>query len=96
MSLDDLRNHGVILPEKEWGTRSLKTTVPLLPALAGFVAAAAGLALAYLGDGRAVTWVGVCLFMGAFFFLTWLCDRAVSAQRRRVRKGRRKKGKPAR
>jgi len=88
MSLDDLRNHGVLLPEEKWGTRELTTTVPLLRALAAFLAAVVGLALAYAGDGRSLTWVGVALFLVAFFVLTWLCDRAVRAQRRRVRRGR--------
>lgn len=90
MSLDDLREHGVLLPEEEWGTHSLATTVPALPALVTFLAAAAGLVLILLGDGRPLTWAGVALFLAAFFTLTWLCDRAVRAQRRRVRKARRR------
>ena len=90
MSLEDLREHGVILPEREWGTRELTTTLPLLPALAAFLAATTGLALAYAGDGTPLTWVGIALFLAAFFTLTWLCDRAVRAERRRVRKGRKK------
>lgn len=91
MSLDDLREHGVLLPEDEWGTRELATTVPLLRALVAFLAAVAGLALAYAGDGTTLTWIGVALFLVAFFALTWLCDRAVRAQRRRVRRGRRQR-----
>lgn len=90
MSLDDLRDHGVILPEKEWGSHRLETTVPLLPTLVAFLAAVVGLVLAYAGDGAALTWVGIGLFLAAFFTLTWICDRAVFAQRRRVRRERKK------
>ncbi len=58
-----------LLPEEEWGERSLETTVRRVPAVLAFLLAEAGLAAAYLGDGGA---------------LTWVADRAILAQRRRV------------
>lgn len=90
MSQEDLRDHGVLLPEEEWGERSLETTVRRVPAVLAFLLAVAGLAATYLGDGGTLTWAGVGLFFAAFGALTWLADRAVLAQRRRVQGSSRK------
>lgn len=86
MSLDELRDAGVLLPEKEWGEHRLSTTVPRLPFLTAFLAAAAGCVLAYLADGGPLTWVGILLFLAALLTVTSICNRAVGTQRRRVRR----------
>lgn len=87
MTQEDLREHGVLLPEEEWGERSLETTVRRLPTALAFLVAVAALVAAFLGDGGALTWIGVAVFLAAFGALTWIADRAVLAQRRRVGKG---------
>lgn len=99
MTIEDLREHGVLLPEEEWGEHALETTASELPLLLSFVVAAAAVVVAYVGDGGALTWVGTGVFLASLYAITWMCDRAVLRQRRRVeseRGGRRRTaGAPA-
>lgn len=88
MALEDLREHGVLLPEEEWGTHELETTVPEWPLLGAFVAAAVAWVLAYLGAGGTLTAVSVAGFLVLLFAITWMCDRAVTRQRARSRRER--------
>ena len=89
MTLEDLRDHGVLLPEEEWGEHELETTVPEWPLLGAFLAAAGLWVLAYLGGGGALTAFAVAGFLVLLFAITWICDRAVSRQRERSREERR-------
>ena len=89
MSIDDLREQGVLLPEEEWGQHELETTVHVLPLAAGFTVAVASLVVIYLGDGGTLTWVGSGVFLVALYAVTWMCDRAVLRQRERFREERR-------
>lgn len=89
MTIDDLREHGVLLPEEEWGTHELETTVPEWPLLAAFVAAAVAWVLAFLGDGGLLTWIAVAAFLVLLYAVTWTCDRAVTRQRDKFRRERR-------
>ena len=69
MSLDDLKQAGVLLPEEEWGKHDLHTTVNR-PVLLGLGAAAvASVVMMYLGDGKLVTWLGAGLFLLTLRFL---------------------------
>ncbi len=88
MSIDDLREQGVLLPEEEWGEHRLVTTVPLLPLAIGYVVAVASLVVMYVGAGGLLTWIGAGSFLVALYALTWMCDRAVLRQRARVRRER--------
>jgi len=88
MTIEDLREHGVLLPEEEWGSHRLETTVPEWPLAGGFVAAVVLWVLAYLGAGGWLTWVAIAAFLALLYGITWLCDRAVLAQRRRFRRER--------
>ena len=92
MTIEDLREHGVLLPEEEWGSHRLETTVPEWPLAVTFLVAAASLVAAYLGDGGALTWVGVVVFLVAIYLVTWLVDRAVMRQRERFRRERSEAG----
>ncbi|HKK27067.1 MAG TPA: hypothetical protein VKB18_03200 [Gemmatimonadota bacterium] len=92
MSIDDLRDQGVLLPEEEWGEHRLETTVHVVPLAAGFAVAVASLAVIYLGDGGILTWVGSGVFLLALYAVTWMCDRAVLRQRERFREERRHAG----
>lgn len=92
MTLEDLREHGVLLPEEEWGAHRLETTVPEWPLAAALAAAVALWVLAYLGRGGWLTWVAVTAFLVVLYAVTWMCDRAVLAQRERFRRERREEG----
>lgn len=92
MTIEDLREHGVLLPEEEWGSHRLETTVPEWPLATAFLVAAAALVAAYLGDGGTLTWIGVVVFLAAIYLVTWLVDRAVMRQRERFRRERSEAG----
>ncbi|MGK7313421.1 MAG: hypothetical protein ACN0LA_14490 [Candidatus Longimicrobiales bacterium M2_2A_002] len=85
MSMEDLREHGVLLPEEEWGEHRLETTVPQGRLATGFVIAVLGLLSIYFGAGGLWTWVGLVVFLVALYWIIWVCDRAVVAQRERFR-----------
>lgn len=88
MTIEDLREHGVLLPEDEWGQHELETTVPEWPLLLAFVAAAVAWVLAFLGNGALLTWVAVGAFLVLLYAITWMCDRAVTRQREKFRRER--------
>jgi peptidoglycan/LPS O-acetylase OafA/YrhL len=88
MSMEDLRQQGVLLPEDEWGKHKLKTTVPQRTLAVLLLAAVAGLVAAYLGDGDLLTWIGMAAFLVLLFVVTAVVDRSVNRQRRRVREER--------
>lgn len=83
MSMEDLREHGVLLPEEDWGRYPTDTTVPQgWMATLGVVAVAA-IVVMYLGAGGPWTWIALVAFLLANLLVTWICDRAVERQRRR-------------
>ena len=84
MSIRDLEEHGVLLPEDEWGARSLETSVPQGRLLGAFAVAVVSLVAAYVGDGGRLTWVGLGSFLVSLFAITLICDRAIERLRRRV------------
>jgi Flp pilus assembly protein TadB len=88
MSLDDLREHGVLLPEDEWGEHRLQTTVSQLPLAAAFLLAVAAVVVIYLGGGGTWTWIGLATFLVALYGIVWICDRAILRQRERTRRER--------
>lgn len=79
MTLEELEEAGLILPEDEWGQHALKTRVnrPLLLLIgaASFVS----VAMMYLGDGGMWTWIGAATFLAALGAFTWVSWRAVDA-----------------
>ena len=84
MSLQDLKDEGVLLPESEWGGPSRKSTVPR-GSIAILLAVAVGaLAAAYMGGGGWLTWVGITVYLLDFTGIWWVLDRATLKQRRRV------------
>ena len=89
MTIEDLQNQGVLLPEREWGEHSLRTTTKQGWLLVAFIVAAAALVAALLGDGGPLTWAGVVVFLLMLYALVWMCDRAIRRQRERVRRERR-------
>lgn len=86
MTLEDLQQHGVLLPENEWGEHSLETTTRQWGLAVAFLTAAAALIAALLGDGGLLTWIGIGAFLVMFFAITWMCDRAVLRLRQRIQR----------
>lgn len=80
-----LKEQGMLLPEDEWGKHSLESTVAEVPLAVATVLGVAALAVAFLGGGRPVTWVGCGVFLVLLVGVVWLCDRAVSRQAARTR-----------
>ena len=93
MTMEDLREQGVILPEEEWGVHDLETTVPEWTVGALLLLGAASLVVAYLGDGAWLTWAGVGVFVLALLAVAWICHRAIEDQRERVEREREEAGK---
>lgn len=93
MSIEDLEQHGVLLPKEEWGTHQLETTTSELPLLFIFFCSVAGCVLTYYGNGNMWTWIGIGLFFVTFFLVILLCDRAIRRQRKRTKEERDKSGK---
>lgn len=85
MTIEDLREQGVLLPEEEWGVHKLETTTPEVPLAVSFAAAVGFLVMIYLGGGGRFTWIGTALFLVTLYEITWICDRAVLRQRERFR-----------
>lgn len=88
MTIEDLRERGVLLPREEWGAHHLQSTVPTWRLAAALALASLSLVAAILGDGGRATWAGTGAFLLCFLWITWICDRAVRRQRRRVREER--------
>jgi|GEM_PF-1813670 len=88
MSIEDLEQHGVLLPKKEWGKHELKTTTSEIPMLLIFLCSVAGCIITWMGNGNSWTWVGICLFFVAFAFVIVLCDKAIQRQRERFKQER--------
>ncbi|MCZ6602171.1 MAG: hypothetical protein O6952_04130 [Planctomycetota bacterium] len=69
MSLEELQQMGILLPKDKWRKRKIKSRVPRVPlAIVGALFPVSAL-LMYFGDGGAVSWAGVGLFLvllGAF------------------------------
>ena len=92
MTIEDLEEQGVLLPEEEWGVHELETTTPEVPLALAFVAALGFWMMIYMGDGRLLTWVGTGLFLATLYGITWICDRAVLRQREKFREERGRAG----
>lgn len=88
MALDELEEAGVLLPEEEWGEHKLETTVHQGPMLLASVVAVGSWIAAYVGGGNWLTWTGIVIFLVAFFAVIWMCDRAVTRQRKRFHRER--------
>lgn len=83
MTLEDLQQEGVLLPEEEWGEHALTSTVPRLPLVGLLAVLAASIVVALIADGGTLTFVAMGAFIAALFGLTWMLDRSVVRLRRR-------------
>lgn len=70
MSLEALREMGLLRPERAWDGRQQRTGVPVAALGAAALIGAAGCAAIVVGDGGPTTWFGVALFLvGLFGFI---------------------------
>ncbi len=88
MSLRDLRQLGVLLPREEWGQHDLRTTVNKRALTIVMIVGVAGLTLMYVGDGNALTFGGVGLFMVFMWRITRISLAAIEVQTERFRETR--------
>lgn len=86
MSIEDLKEQNILIPEDEWGSYSLKTTVSQIPVLILFLICFSSCFAAFLGNGNYWTWIGIIAFFVSFFGIVILCDRAIQTQRERTKK----------
>lgn len=76
MSLKDLRDFGILLPEDEWGVHDLHTSVNKAELVASMVFGLASVALMFIGGGRTLTFVGGLMF---FVFMGWITHISLKA-----------------
>ncbi len=62
MSIRDLRNMGLLRPERDWDERVPRSAVGGLQASGWLVVAITGCVFMVLGDGAGLTWIGLSLF----------------------------------
>ena len=91
MTIEDLKEEGVLLPEREWGKHELSSTVPRIPLLIILAAATISIVVALIADGGPLTFAAVGAFIISLYALTWILDRSVVRLRRRIA---RERGRP--
>ena len=68
MSMKDLEEMGILLPENKWGQSDLHTTVDKIQLVASGLLALGAVICGYTGNGGLLTWIGVGMF---FIFVGW-------------------------
>jgi cytochrome oxidase assembly protein ShyY1 len=81
VTVEDMERKGLLLPREEWQDEARATNVARLPLIGIFVAYLAGAVLMYAGDGKALTWIGLAVFLVALAGFTLVSLRAIGAQR---------------
>lgn len=81
MSQKDLKEMGILLPEREWGKYGLNTQVNKPALIAIGILGIVSVFLMYLGDGNLMTWIGTLIFIVALYLFTWLSVRSVEKQK---------------
>ncbi len=76
MSMKDLEEMGILLPENKWGQSDLHTTVDKIQLVASGLLALGAVILGYVGNGGLLTWVGVGMF---FMFVGWFTRISLKA-----------------
>ena len=74
MSLKDLQDAGVLLPEDEWGAHDTTSGVNRVALVGCWVA------LMYVGGGHALTFVGAALFLAFMGCVTYVSIRGAEVQ----------------
>jgi len=80
VSLKDLQDAGVLLPEDEWGVHELHTSVNKPQLIAALALGLFSVILMYIGGGRALTFIGSGLFLIFMGWITYISVHAVKVQ----------------
>ena len=88
MSVRDLRQLGVLLPQEEWGQHDLTTTVNKKALAAVMLVGIIALLLMYFGDGKLVTFIGIGVFMIFMWQITRISLEAIERQAERFAQAR--------
>ncbi len=80
MSLKDLQDHGILLPQEEWGVHDLHTSVnkPLL--ILALLFGLSAVVMMYVGGGRPLTFVGMVMFIVFMGWITQISLKAINVQ----------------
>jgi steroid 5-alpha reductase family enzyme len=80
MSLKDLDEHGILLPEEEWGVHDLHTSVNKPELVTSMLFGLASVATMYFGGGETITFVGMVMFILFMGWITRLSVKAIKVQ----------------
>ena len=80
MSIKDLKDMGILLPEEKWGGLDLHTSVNKFHLVASGLIALAAVVMGYVGNGGTLTWVGVGMFFVFVAYFTWVSLKAIDVQ----------------
>lgn len=72
MSVSDLQKMGLLKPESDWDGKSSGSSVPPVLTLLLAVAGVGGCVLLALGDGHALSWIGLLIFVVAMTCFVWM------------------------
>ncbi len=84
MSYEDLKEHGIFLPEKEWGELDLATSVNLPALVVTFVVGIVSCVLMAIGGGHLWTWIGAGAFIIFIYAFALISNAGIDRQNRRV------------
>ena len=77
MSLSDLEKMKLLRPKDEWTGTSERSKVQPVYALVTSAVGIAGCVLMAVGNGHAMTWIGLLMFTVALVVFTWVNLRGV-------------------
>ena len=80
MSIKDLKEMGILLPEDKWGQFNLETSLDKPRLFAAVVLGLVSAIAIYVGNGGTLTWVGVGLYFVFVFWLTRIFLKGVEVQ----------------
>jgi amino acid transporter len=78
MSVSDLQKLGLLRPESEWDPKHTRSFVPRLLWMCLVTLGIGGCVMLTLGDGGAVSWIGLLIFLVSLFFFVLLNMRSVN------------------
>ncbi len=76
MSMKELEEMGILLPENKWGQSDLHTSVDKIQLVASGLLALGAVICSYVGNGGLLTWIGVGMF---FIFVGWFTRISLKA-----------------
>ena len=80
MSIRDLKDMGILLPEGKWGKFNLHSSVDKSQLVGCGLLALAAVIMGYVGNGGTLTWVGVGMFFVFVVWFTWISLRGIEMQ----------------